>query len=67
MPGVGGKRLEPLSMTVKGPWKQMMRQMMSCGGSTPRGSEKPTDHGKHMPTPTPPQTCTAAAFTMPKR
>ena len=55
-----------MSMTAKGPWKHNMRQMMSCGGSTPRGFEKPTDRGKH-PHPPPPQIRTETAFKMTKR
>ena len=45
-------------------WESKMRQMMSYVNSIPRLFEKSTDHGKHRP---PPQTCTAAAFTSPKR
>ena len=48
-------------------WESKMRQMMSYVSSIPRLFEKSTDHGKHRPTRPPPQTCTAAAFTSPKR
>ena len=45
-------------------WESKMRQMMSYVNSIPRLFEKSTDHGKHRP---PPQTCTAAPFTVPKK
>ena len=62
---VSGQRF--ISITVKVPWNHKMTQMMSYGSSTPRVFEQSTDRGKHTTTPPPPQTCPAAAFSMPKR